>query len=732
MRFSPRARVRSLNREPASGQEGRASEMKQRIAVLGGGAASLSSVFHLTSVPDWQDRYDITVYQLGWRLGGKGATGRDPTQGDRIEEHGLHLWFGFYDTSFRMMRAVYDALKRGPECPIATFEQAFLPHDFFTMQQFFNGEWHSWNLPLPSNPSVPGEGSDYPPPWDYVVEVIQLLSSLWEASIGELDDRLSKGLLKLPVTLARTAMLKAIAVAFDQAHRLLQAIRAQRRNPSASLPWLAPLAVPFIKLALKLIRAFLGTAVNTDLKVYRTWITLDAIATLLIGVLVDDVIDRGPDSINDQNFIDWVRKHGASAELLESCLVQSAYDSSFAFFHWTNNPDLEAGTVVRGAARMFLMYKGSVTWRFAAGTGDTVFAPLYELLKARGVKFEFFHEVTELVCPDTGPLEVTEIHFNRQARLKREAYDPLVRVKGLPCWPSLPRFEQLVEGEQLQREEIDLESYFSPWRGGTPRVLKKGRDDDLVICGLSLDPLHYVAKRLTARSNAWQRMLTKLQTNRTVAFQLWLNQDLASLGWTHGASLLSTFGEPLDTWADLSITLPYENWPAGHEARTVGYFCGSMTDSDWSYPPRGDHGYPKRQDALARAEALSFVNDKLQHLWPQAFNTDPVTGKKSFKWEWLVDPENRTGPARFDSQWWRANFEPSERYVLSVTGSSRFRLAPDDTGYTNLYLVGDYTQCGLNAGCMEGAVISGAMASRAICGLPKRILGDGHGLFDSL
>jgi uncharacterized protein with NAD-binding domain and iron-sulfur cluster len=450
----------------------------------------------------------------------------------------------------------------------------------------------------------------------------------------------------------------------------------------------------------------------------------------LIGVLADDVIDRGPDSINDQNFVDWVKKHGASQELLESCLVQSAYDSSFALFHWTNNPDMEAGTTLRGAVRMFLMYKGSVTWRFAAGTGDTVFAPMYELLKQRGVKFEFFHEVTELVCPDTGPSEVTEIHFNRQATLNVAQYDPLVNVKGLPCWPTLPQFDQLVEGPQLKADKIDLESYFSPWAGGTPRVLKKGVDYDLVICGLSLDPLHYVAKKLTARSGAWQRMLTKLQTNRTQAFQLWLTTDLASLGWNYGESLLSTFGEPLDTWADLSITLPYENWPAGHEAKTVGYFCGSMTDSDWNYPPRSDYGYPARQEALARAEALSFVNDKLQYLWPKAFNTDPVTGKKEFKWELLVDPEGRVGPARFESQWWRANYEPSERYVLSITDTSRFRLDPDNTGYSNLYLVGDFTQCGLNAGCMEGAIISGAMASRAICGFPKRILGDGHGLFD--
>ena len=37
------------------------------------------------------DRYEVTVYQRGWRLGGKGACGRnlEPGKGLRVEEHGL-------------------------------------------------------------------------------------------------------------------------------------------------------------------------------------------------------------------------------------------------------------------------------------------------------------------------------------------------------------------------------------------------------------------------------------------------------------------------------------------------------------------------------------------------------------------------------------------------------------------------------------------------------------------
>ena len=52
----------------------------------------------------------VTVYQRGWRLGGKGASSRGVH--GRIEEHGLHVWLGYYDNAFRVMREVYDELDR--------------------------------------------------------------------------------------------------------------------------------------------------------------------------------------------------------------------------------------------------------------------------------------------------------------------------------------------------------------------------------------------------------------------------------------------------------------------------------------------------------------------------------------------------------------------------------------------------------------------------------------------
>lgn len=78
-----------------------------RVAIVGGGVAALTTAFELTS-PELGGRYAVTVYQMGWWLGGKGASSRGVA--DRIEEHGLHLWMGFYENAFRLMRECYAEL----------------------------------------------------------------------------------------------------------------------------------------------------------------------------------------------------------------------------------------------------------------------------------------------------------------------------------------------------------------------------------------------------------------------------------------------------------------------------------------------------------------------------------------------------------------------------------------------------------------------------------------------
>jgi len=94
------------------------------VAVIGSGCASIAAAFELTR-PEHEGKYHVTIYQLGWRLGGKGGSGRGPA--DRIEEHGLHVWLGFYENAFRLLRECYAELDRDPRtCRFADWRDAFI------------------------------------------------------------------------------------------------------------------------------------------------------------------------------------------------------------------------------------------------------------------------------------------------------------------------------------------------------------------------------------------------------------------------------------------------------------------------------------------------------------------------------------------------------------------------------------------------------------------------------
>src|SRR5436190_20808503 len=96
-----------------------------RVAIVGGGCAAMTAAWEL-SRPEHGGRYAVTVYQEGWRLGGKGASGRGPS--GRIEEHGLHVWLGYYDNAFRLMRDCYAELAAAdPASPFGDWREAFIP-----------------------------------------------------------------------------------------------------------------------------------------------------------------------------------------------------------------------------------------------------------------------------------------------------------------------------------------------------------------------------------------------------------------------------------------------------------------------------------------------------------------------------------------------------------------------------------------------------------------------------
>src|SRR6266545_101772 len=131
-----------------------AGDPRIRVAVVGGGCAALAAAFELTR-PERGERFDVTVYQMGFRLGGKGASGRGAS--GRIEEHGLHLWMGYYENAFRLMRDCFAEL--GRENPDAlAFESAFSPAELNGAMDFSPASgWLPWQVAFPAMPGVPGD-----------------------------------------------------------------------------------------------------------------------------------------------------------------------------------------------------------------------------------------------------------------------------------------------------------------------------------------------------------------------------------------------------------------------------------------------------------------------------------------------------------------------------------------------------------------------------------------------
>src|SRR5207253_7424608 len=132
---------------------------KQRVVILGGGPSGMTTAYYLSD-PSLNGKYDITVYQYGWRLGGKGACSRDPENGMRIQEHGLHQFLGFYDNAFRMIRELWPQWKRAPQTPFPTWDKAFTTQKQITFMQQTKRGWEPWNLAPPVWPGLAGDDGE--------------------------------------------------------------------------------------------------------------------------------------------------------------------------------------------------------------------------------------------------------------------------------------------------------------------------------------------------------------------------------------------------------------------------------------------------------------------------------------------------------------------------------------------------------------------------------------------
>jgi uncharacterized protein with NAD-binding domain and iron-sulfur cluster len=713
------------------------AQQKKKVVILGGGTASLSTAFELTNRPDWRDRFEsITVYQMGWRLGGKGASGRG--ENDRIEEHGLHIWMGWYANAFKMIQRVYQELGRPPGTPLATWDQAFKKHGFIVFGDRVGADFKNWPTDFPMDDEVPGTGGEYPTLWDYVHRTLEGLRSLlkgsvlvqpkarekprprpsgWAGWLKLLIQRLTllwrrvPRILKIETGLVETLVGEELLKA---AHALAREIaRDAGKLHTSRHPELIDLLRQFLKWLEQRIERDLG---KDDDEVRRLHYILDASLTCIVGALSEGVgfHPHCLDALDRYDLREFLRKHGASEDTLRSGLMKAFYDLLFAYRNGDpNDQRLAAGVSLRFIFRMILTYKGAIFWKMQAGMGDTIFGPLYEVLKKRGVEFKFFHRVRNLGLSENKD-SVARIVVGRQVTLNQDEYKPLFYVKGLPCWPAEPFYDQIREGAALRADRIDLESFWTPWVDREETVtLERGKDFDIVVFGIPIASIPYLSPELVEASRKWKTMVEHVETVRTQAVQLWLQPDLGGLGWRMPSAVTDAYPEPLNTWADMSHLIERESWTGKDAPRNITYFCAPMAGD---IPTAEDRQAPAREQARVKEDARTWLNRHTGPLWPGAVRADDPRG---LNWELLVDNKNHRGERRLDSQFFRVNMDPSERYTLSLPGTTEHRLRADDRIFDNLFVTGDWIYTGINAGCIEATVISGMLTANAICGYPE-------------
>ncbi|MEQ1702655.1 MAG: NAD(P)-binding protein [Ilumatobacteraceae bacterium] len=693
---------------------------RRRIAIVGGGPAGLSAALTLTDPtihPNWQDEYEVTVIQMGWRLGGKGATGRSGTPTlvndewsitgpARVEEHGIHLFGNMYVNSLRTLDGCLGELQRAQGEPRQTVQNDLIPSNYIQLADYFDNRWHLTPQHLPHNDMQPWGEADYPPPLVLIREMLRLAVELLEEALGYSGDGNAhhRGLIE------RLRILRELR----ELHHL------QPHDPD---PTVHGLAVHELWGAAHIVSEMLRESPEEHKALLRSvYCQLELYATVARGVIDDQIFTKGIDSVDGENFMDWCRRHGMSEVAVNSSPVQMPAEMCFQFPHGDTacDPQFSAAGFLWFTLRQILAC-GQATYWFHRGTGDTVIAPFYRVAAQRGVQFKFFRRVEHIGLSDDGA-SVATIELGVQATtVGEQEYQPLVRLEdGTYAWPNKPIYGQLVQGEQLKAEHVDLESWWSPWRPVAHETLRVGEDFDEIVLAVPLPCLPHLAPELVEAA-PWKASVHGLGGLATLSSQIWTNRTSEELGMpvlTGTDRVVGGAAVPPLGFSDMTDVLEVEQWEQFGDDAPQGlyYFCGPL-QHEGPWPPFTDHETPHREKAQAKATVVQWLRTATT-IMPGAGTMAATPQSFDFAALWCPPESSAQGEARFTAQYWRANIDPNERYVPSPPGSVVYRPKAWESGFTNVALASDWIFTGINIGSFEGAVMSGMLASYALTGAP--------------
>lgn len=667
--------------------------MKTRIAILGGGISALAAAYELKRL-DQADALDITIYQMGWRLGGKCASSRNdqPGMGYRNEEHGLHVLGGWYHNTFEMLRRVYSDWNQLPNVDAQPIGDAFVPMNGAVLfdEKLFFGFKYGWRKIAVRFPDPVGEpGIDIP---DLSIGRMIKVLARW---VQELLENAFSGLsvIGLGMRFLRHWFDISDVVKFLD-NELYTTVSDQEMQEAANC--LADRATHISQEC----ESLLNNISEEDAKAWyesenennpsvADLVTAGLVgAYVLKGMLSDRLITRGFDAINSEDATEWMRRHGAPNFIVKSPFVELGYHYAFSYIDGDpNQPNMAAGAALRGYMRMFFGQVGSFFYHFNGGMGDVIIKPFYDVLKAKGVKFEFFSQITRLEL-DASKTQISRVEIRRQAKLSDAGgvYDPIIETpNGLRTWPVSPRMDQIELAPGQTKFPDDFEDPFDTDPNDPMESLIAGEDFDVAILAIPGTALRDICQPLVNADPAWGKCLAAMSSCPTVSAQLWTQKTPDELGWGKMPHISTGHVLPLSTWSDMTHLLPFEE---ASEYRGHHLLCGP---------------YPIT-DETPRDTSLRWLKKHFKDVLPN----------------WRIKSQDVSPRALYA----RLNHKPSERYIFAGAGTIDDRLRTDESGFTNLYLCGDWVRNGTDLGWVEGAVTTARQCARAVTGVSIRVYGE--------
>lgn len=707
---------------------------KLKVAVFGGGPSACATALYLARQTD---RYDVSLYTTGYRLGGKCQSWRNPAKAWRVEEHGLHAFLGFYHNAFAAVQDAYHEGFATPEIGEALYQHAFYPEKYNGLMVHHGGEWSYCPLPslsaaapLPSSTASSTGGHALLMACEALARrVLDHFKAMADAHAGLADgmDAHASVLQRL-----RSAVVGLVARVAEDVYE-------------ADIGGIDGLFAGEVEKVRDGLAARVRAAASLSTYLWFLWTGADTMLTIFVGLLKNPVSNLS--ELDAWDFRAWLRANGLNEAPGESWeVIDQVYETLFSHQNADPNKDacklldtdvrpanLAAGVATRWFLLESLGYRGAPAYRFEYSCAQTMMTPYYLALKRLGAAVNFFHTVTGLELDGSGEhRRLVRVHLQRQAEVKGGAgnYQPLVipdlanNPPELHDWPLDPDWSQLVDGDWYRDHDIN---FYDTWRAhentkAQPVQLEHGQDFDLCVLGVPLGALPLIDSPLTQPSRpdadpAWKRMIDGIALTQTLSFQLWLKPNAGALIAGAQRGLLTCFAQPEPSYGDFTPLIAHEEWqaPGPH---LLSYFTGASVAGKPPLPPDCGPDYPQRIQAQWVAKVTQWLGENYLKFYDGSATPRTFAG---FLDDLVVEGEPLQGPARLAWQHLIADVEPSNLYVLSQPGSIGLRLGQAESGVKGLLLCGDWTRTDLNCGCVEAATTSGMLAARAISNEPRTV-----------